>query len=208
MKHIWFDFSETIVFLNKENHDHVRYSSYAQATKKPINKALIAEYERLYRKHKQSNAAVFWSLGLPADYWSTKINSVDPREIYQLADAAIPEILEKMRHVIPISLFSNIQVDRILNVFGIQSSWFAHILTAGMLKEPKPALDGFQKMVELSKVPPDELLYIGDDVEKDIRPAKKAGIQTGLMWSNSPEADYSFERFEDILTLVQKSEAE
>lgn len=71
-----------------------------------------------------------------------------------------------------------------------------------MLTEPKPALEGFYKMVELSNVPAAEILYIGDDIGKDIRPAKQVGVQAGLMWKQSEEADYSFVNFEDIFKIL------
>lgn len=78
---------------------------------------------------------------------------------------------------------------------------FTHVISAGMIKEPKPALDGYYKMIEFSVLPPNEILYIGDDVGKDVLPAKQVGILTGLMWSKSDEADYCFGGFEEILNI-------
>ena len=101
----------------------------------------------------------------------------------------------------PISLFSNIQLENILPNLGINTDLFTHFLSFRMLKELKPALDGFYKMVELSVLPPHEILYIGEDVGKDILPAKKAGILSGLMWTKSEDADYCFDNFEDILNI-------
>jgi FMN phosphatase YigB (HAD superfamily) len=203
IKHIWFDFSETIALLHAEAHNNLRYNSYASVVKKPVTQELIDEYEALYEKNNHSNAAIFRSLGLPGNYWSDKINSVDPSELYKLADESIPEILKKLKEIVPISIFSNIKLGKVLADLGIDTEWFQHILSAGMVKEPKPALDGFYKMIELSQLPPNEILYIGDHVGKDIIPAKKVGIQAGLMWSKSDEADYCFEKFEDVVGLFK-----
>ncbi len=71
-----------------------------------------------------------------------------------------------------------------------------------MLERPKPALDGFYKIIELSKISAKEILYIGDNIEKDIKPAKQVGLLTGLIWQKSDEANYSFEKFEDILKIL------
>ena len=71
------------------------------------------------------------------------------------------------------------------------------------VKKPKPALDGFRLVIELSKLPPENILFIGDSVEKEVLPAKSLGILTGLIWSFSPEADYCFNSFQEILELVQ-----
>jgi FMN phosphatase YigB (HAD superfamily) len=59
-------------------------------------------------------------------------------------------------------------------------------------------------MIELSKIPAQEILYIGDDVGKDVKPAKQVGVKAGLMWKKSDEADYSFENFEDILDIFNE----
>lgn len=201
VKHIWFDFSETIAFLKKERHDRLRYETYSQVVGKPISDELISEYENLYKKFNHSNAAIFRSLGQTSNFWSERVNSVEPAELYELADKNLPEFLKKLKNFVPISLFSNIQLGKILAALNINPEWFTHIISAGMVKEPKPALDGFYKIIELSGVPAQEILYIGDDVGKDVRPAKQVGIQAGLVWKKSDEADYSFKNFESILGI-------
>jgi FMN phosphatase YigB (HAD superfamily) len=202
IKHVWFDFSDTIAFINREAHDKLRYESYAAATGKPVTPELIKEYEELYRKNQKSNAAVFRSLGLPSGYWSDRVNSADPGAFYKLAESTIPAVLQEIRTIVPISIFSNINLEKVLPSLGIQLEWFSHILASSTLKNPKPALDGFYKMIELSVLPPEQILYIGDDVGKDILPAKTVGIQAGIMWHEAPEADYSFKNFEDILPTI------
>lgn len=204
IKHIWFDFSETIAFLKKERHDRLRYETYSELVKKPMSDELISEYEKLYEKFNHSNAAIFRSFNQPSDFWSECVNSVKPSELYKLADESVPDVLQKLRELLPISLFSNIQLEKILVALDINPSWFTHILSAGMVKEPKPALHGFHKMVELSAVPAREILYIGDDVGKDVLPSKQVGIQAGLMWKKSDKADFSFENFQKILDLFSK----
>lgn len=203
IKHIWFDFSETIAFLKKERHDQLRYETYSQLIGKPVNKELVAEYENLYKKFNHSNAAIFRSLGQASNFWSERVNAIEPSELYKLASKNVPEILKKVKEFVPISLFSNIELEKILTALDINPKWFMHIISAGMVKEPKPALDGFYKMVELSGIPAQEILYIGDDVGKDIKPGKQVGVKTGLMWKKSDEADYSFEKFEEILNIFK-----
>ena len=202
IKHIWFDFSETIAFLKKERHNRLRYETYSKVIGKPISNELITEFENLYKKHNHSNAAIFRSLGQSSNFWSECVNSVESSELYELADKNIPDVLEKIRKFVPISIFSNIQLGKILTSLNINPKWFTHILSSGMVKEPKPALDGFYKMIELSGIPAGEILYIGDDVGKDVKPAKQVGVKAGLMWKKSGEADYSFESFEDILEIL------
>lgn len=203
IKHVWFDFSETIAFLKKERHDRLRYETYSEIVGKSISDELITKYETLYKKYNHSNSAIFRTLGQTSNFWSECVNAVESSELYELADKNIPNALEEIKKFVPISIFSNIQLEKILPSLNINPEWFTHILSAGTVKEPKPALDGFYKMIELSEIPAEEILYIGDDIGKDVRPAKQVGVLAGLMWKKSDEADYSFEKFEDVLLLFQ-----
>ena len=126
---------------------------------------------------------------------------------YRLTDKNIPSVLEQMSKIIPISIFSNIKLNKVLPALGIDHKWFAYILSASMIKNPKPALDGFYKVIELSGLPPEEILYVGDDIGKDVIPAKTVGIKTGVVFEELPEADYSFKDFKDILEFVKLNDA-
>lgn len=61
--------------------------------------------------------------------------------------------------------------------------------------KPKPDLAGFRKMVELSGADAGDVLYVGDKVNKDVLPAKQVGMQTCLLWAESPEADFCARTF-------------
>lgn len=203
IKHIWFDFSDTLASVNDEAHNKLRYESYAKIVGKPITPELIDEYEKLYKEHKYSNSSIFKSLGKMSDFWSEIIGAVNPRTLYYLTDPNIPEVLEQMNKIIPISIFSNINLDKTLSPLGIKPEWFRHILNASKMGSIKPALPGFYKVIELSGVLPKEILYTGDEIEKDIIPAKTVGIKTETVFKKFPEADYYFEDFRDILEFVK-----
>lgn len=111
--------------------------------------------------------------------------------------------MQQLRQKIPILIFSNLRLDTILPALHIAPAWFTYIISSGMVKDPKPALEGFYKMIELSSLPAEEILYIGDHVEKDVLPAKKVGVKTGIMWKQSDKADYSFNTFESILDILE-----
>lgn len=205
IKHLWFDFSDTIARINKEESEKIFHSSYATTVGKELTPELIHEYKELVKQYK-SNSAVFASLGLPATFLADQTSKMDPHKIYQLIDAHIPEVVQKLKDIVPVSIFSNNRLDTLLPALSLELEWFTHILGPDAVKKPKPDLEGFNKMIELSGVPADEILYIGDNVEKDLVPAKKVGIATGLLWAQSSEADYCFADFQDILSLVQKGE--
>lgn len=202
IKHIWFDFSDTIAHIDRSVYNKILYSSYAKAVGEEVNEELKQEYSEALQKHK-SNSAVFASLGFPADHLADCISVVDPKKLYTLADKNIPDIIKHLKGILPVSIFSNNKLGTILPALGIDTKWFTHILGPNDVKKPKPALDGFHKMVELSGVKPAEILYIGDDVHKDLLPAKKVGIITGLLWKKSDEADYCFKDFRAVLEHIR-----
>jgi HAD superfamily hydrolase (TIGR01549 family) len=202
IKHVWFDFSDTIASNNAAVHDQLKYESYAQVLGRPVDEQLKHEFDLAYEAHHHSNSDIFYSLGKPAGWWAEQMARQDPATLFQLTEADIPEMLQAIKRHVPISIFSNITLDQALPALGIQPDWFDHILSSGMAGKPKPALDGFRKIVELSRLQPDEILYVGDVVGKDILPAKAVGLQAGIIYAKSEEADYSFDSFRDIVELV------
>lgn len=204
VKHIWFDFSETIANINKEEHDRLKYSAYAEVAGRPVDDELKKDFDEQYKTHNNSIADMFYSLGKLSGWWSDQVATIDPSKLYKLAEDDIPQLLLEIRKHVPISIFSNINLDEPLSALGIDAAWFDHILSSGMVGRPKPALDGFYKIVELSKVEPSQILYVGDHESKDILPAKKVGLQTGIIWNKSDKADYNFNSFQEILDFVAK----
>lgn len=203
IKHIWFDFSETIGMINKKAHENLRYETYAKVVHKQVTPELIAEYEKFYEQYGHSNSAVFKSLGMTAGYWSGIVNALDPHSFYTLMDPMIPKVFEELHKLIPISIFSNINMGNILPTLGINVNWFTNLLSSSMVGAPKPALDGYKKLVQLSNLQPGEILYVGDDVTKDVIPAKAVGLKTGVILQKQSEADYSFENYEALLDFVK-----
>ncbi len=200
IKHIWFDFSETISRSNNEAHARLRYATYAEVTGKPVTPELISEYDTLLRQHK-GHSALFVSLGKSAGFWSDRIRS-EAKVLLRLADPESPSVFETLKEKVPISVFSNVHAALLLPDMGIKPEWFTFFLGPDEVKNPKPALDGFRMLIEASQLPPENILYVGDHLEKELRPAKSVGLQTGLMWGSSPEVDYSFGRFRDILDIL------
>jgi HAD superfamily hydrolase (TIGR01549 family) len=199
IKHIWFDYSDTLAVLLDE-HDKVLYETYSRIVNKPIDENLINEVKEQYKIHK-SNSAIFSHIGMPPGYWSREINSKDPATLYALADPEIPTVLKQLKEKVQISIFSNMDMKKLLPAIGIAPNLFTHFLSSADIKNPKPALDGFYKIIELSNLPAENILFVGDSIDKEMIPAKKVGLQTGLMWSSSEQADYSFLNFSDLLKI-------
>lgn len=205
IKHVWFDLEGTLTIRSdkfNDAHNKLRYKTYAEVVGKPLTEELKQEFEKLYAKH-GSNSAVFRSLGCASDFWQKRFNTLDKTKYYSPVKT-IYKTLEKLKEKVPISIFTNLkqrEVENTLKIININKSWFKFIIYGDDIKERKPALDGFYLMIKKSNSPPEEILYVGDRVKVDVLPAKEVGIKTCLVWDKSGEADYSFEHFEDILSL-------
>lgn len=205
IKHIWFDMDGTLTIHTDEFiavHNDLRYQTYAQIVGREVDENLIAEYEALYKKY-ASNSAVFTSLGKPSDYWMQYYDQIDQTRYYE----PIPDIyhtIDKLKDIVPVSLFTNARLanaQKTLSVVNVNADWFTHILAGDDVAKRKPALDGFHLMIEKSGIPANQILYVGDRVDVDIKPAKAVGMLSCLVYGSSDQADFSFDKFSDLLTL-------
>lgn len=207
IKHIWFDVEGTLTIRSEEfnkAHNQLRYQTYAEITGKPIGNILKKEFEKLYSIH-GSNSAVFRSLGCSSDFWQKQFNKLDKAKFYQPVKT-VYSTLKKLKKIVPISIFTNLksdEIDKILKIINVEKQWFHYVLSGDDIKERKPALDGFYKIIKQSKLPSTQILYVGDRMQVDILPAKQVGIKTCLVWGKSKEADYAFENFEHILKIFK-----
>jgi HAD superfamily hydrolase (TIGR01549 family) len=202
IKHIWFDFSDTIGRINTPVADAAVLEAFAEVTKRKQSPELAEEVKVLRQQH-GSTTAIFTSLGMPATFLVDRLGRIDPQVLYSLTDPNIPRVLQELNQILPISIFSNNRLDTILPALGVSPQWFTHILGPDRVARPKPFPDGFEMMIRLSGVAAGEILFIGDEVKKDLLPARALGIRTGLLWSVSDEADYCFRDFQDILEKFQ-----
>ena len=69
----------------------------------------------------------------------------------------------------------------------------------GVLKPHQRAFDG---MVKTMHVQPFETLYVGNNIEYDIRGAKKAGLRAALRGRQNSAADLSFSNWEELTQWV------
>jgi FMN phosphatase YigB (HAD superfamily) len=206
IQHIWFDFAGTLYRETPDftkAHDDFRFHVYADLQGITDPARAKAEYLELYKQH-GSNSAVFRALGKPSDYWMNALDDFDFTALLQ-PDPAVPETLIKLKDTVPLSLFTNFvprRITMLLEHLDIPTDCFTHVLSGDDISERKPALDGFYKMIKLSGVPASQIMYIGDRVDVDIKPAKQVGMQTCLIYGKSEEADYCVAGFREIADVV------
>ena len=101
------------------------------------------------------------------------------------------EVLQKLRADYPMVLVSNFygNISVVLQEFGLDGI-FSHIVESAVVGVRKPDPRIFSLGVEALGLRPEEVVVVGDSIDKDIIPAAKAGCQTvwfkGEGWTNDP----------------------
>ncbi len=208
IKHIWLDVGGTLYRETPEFdavHDVLRYKTYAEIVGEHDLAKATSLYNALYKEH-GSNSAVFSSLGKPSDFWQQVFDDIDLTGLIA-PDPTEQAALKELSQLVPVSLFSNFKPEKIaqvLRLLDIPRSYFTHILSGDDITKRKPDLEGFEKMQELSALPANQMLYVGDRAKVDVLPAKKVGMQTCLLWSQSSEADYSATDYREFLSVIKQ----
>lgn len=209
IKHVWFDMAGTLYHETpsfKVEHNRLKYITYSKLVGQNDLEKAKQEYEALYSKH-GSNSAVFVSLGKPSNYWQNAFDQLDVTNLLQ-PDSAVVKTLTTIKQIVPISLFSNFRLDQLestLKHLGIPMKDFTHVLSGDDIVERKPALHGFRRMIELSNLPPNQVMYVGDRVDVDIKPAKQVGMATCLVYSQSEEADYNIQSIPKLVDIIKEN---
>ena len=89
------------------------------------------------------------------------------------------------------------------------SDYFEAVLTCEDTKVRKPSAKAFDKILKKLDLNPEEVLMVGDSLDKDIQGAKEIGMKTcfakygdmGLS-NNSINPDYIIYGFDEILKIV------
>lgn len=110
------------------------------------------------------------------DAWSAMILDIPAKRV---------NILQKLRENFNVYLFSNtnqIHIDGLLLSFRTQHgidfpNLFKKAYYSHEIKDRKPELSSYQKVIELSGINPDESIFV-DDLEKNIIAAQETGLKT------------------------------
>ncbi len=116
------------------------------------------------------------------------------------------EVLKKLSRHFPLVVITNGNV--LLERIGLDGH-FKHVLKAGNGRRMKPAPDMFRMMAAQLKLPPSQILHVGDDVTTDVFGAIRNGYQAA--WINSQGQEWRnlhtlphlmLQDIRDLLTLL------
>ncbi len=142
---------------------------------------------------------------------------MNPREI-QLSDFypdALPclEALRKAGFKIGMSGNQPKSAEQLLHTMNLPVDYLASSATWGV---EKPDAKFFEKILEITKLEPAQITYVGDRLDNDVLPAKAIGMKAvflergpwGIIHAQRPEvqkADLHLRSLEDLLPWLQKN---
>lgn len=91
-----------------------------------------------------------------------------------------------------------------LKVLGVPPETFELYVTSEVVGTTKPHPEGFQYVLNYTKLPPSSHLMIGDREQVDLVPAKKLGMRTCMVWSEKKSiiADATLPTVYDITGIL------
>ena len=114
------------------------------------------------------------------------------------------EVLLQLKERCPLVLVSNFygNIETVLREFRLDGI-FSHVVESAVVGVRKPNPQIFTLGVEALGLRPEEVTVVGDSIDKDIVPARKAGCQTvwirGEQWTDDPVDETQTDRVIDDL---------
>ena len=96
-------------------------------------------------------------------------------------DDKIHEVMSALAKKVPLIAITNGNVDT--QKTGL-TEYFEAVLHASVVRPSKPAPDMFHEAADMLSLPPKAILHVGDNLEKDVMGAIKAGMQSAWIAAN------------------------
>lgn len=148
-------------------------------------------YRDLVKKH-GSNGKVFANeFGTDSGFFARIVGQTDFEAILR-EDKQLQEMIRTLKEreyqlgILTTERYSTIlKVMEIMKLtlgdFSMENGTEYPILCSENVEKKKPSLEGFQKIVEVTGAAPDQIVYVGDSLSKDIKPPLSMGINAVLV---------------------------
>ena len=188
---------------NQSNYS-IFQEAYSYSDKKVINESLILDANLLLMNEKMCfYIAEFLNINDQSTI-SKVASAITDVQAYYLKRNKL--ILEKLVPHYKLGIISNFSgnLKKILEEFEL-SPYFNFVLDSYHVGFSKPDPRIFELAIKTCGVSSKDICFIGDNIDRDILPAKKVGMKTILISSNLAEsqADYNLSSLEDLLMLTQ-----
>jgi putative hydrolase of the HAD superfamily len=198
-KAIFFDAAGTLFYLTKTVGDHyalVGEEIGLSLDLKKLDRAFHAAWKQMPKRApidgpRENDDKDWWRelVDLVLDRAAPSLNALDRDNFFEVAyehfaEAGVwelyPEVvavLQKLRPRFQLAVISNFdgRLRMILEQLGI-SKYFAHVFISSEIGADKPDPEIFRRALEFIDLKPNEVMHVGDDLERDWEAATAAGV--------------------------------
>ncbi len=134
-------------------------------------------------------------------FWNAIIENIKPKR-------GVLKFVQEMQKHHSLGIFTDefyeIVEKKLEKIFGNREKYFRFLITPEITGEMKPSPKFYEKILELTKLKPEEILVVGDSWERDLALAKKFGMKTALIAvSKEGEPDFFARDFEEFRNLFK-----
>ena len=161
-----------------------------KATAEAISKVLelppkvALELFKVCKKLYPSSTATIQAMGVPKELFHAYLGKVEFKDRLRTPPMTKTAIVQLKRNNIKIGLLTNAPLDLCLKILAaakIDSANFDSIVTGDQVKETKPSIEPFAKILNNLQLPSKKAIMVGDRPKVDLKPAKKLGMYTFLV---------------------------
>lgn len=204
------DHAETQLYHWLREHQPVIAENYSQQNLVDARVKFMRDKPELH--HDLGQLRILWLKALAQEF-TLPVDWVDPAFEHFLTArnqvVLFPEVegaLEQLssQYILGVITNGNAEIHRV----GLGHLFaFAHSSAAAGVAKPEPLI--FQQALEMANVQAHEMVYIGDDPEKDVIGANRAGLRTIWFnpsqreWSEDVKPDAIMTNFSEVVRLIQ-----
>lgn len=169
----------------------------------------VDKAERNFRKRYKkfgSHTMTMTSFGVDGVEFFTGVWDSIPLEEYIKKDAKMVKMIDSLKNLRHLVLSNSNRVDQIekkLRLIGFGKKAFEFILSTVDIGFVKPDKRPFEAILAKTNLKADQVLFVGDRVDTDIKGAKGVGMRACLVGGDSSEADISLARVYDVEKLFR-----
>ncbi len=195
LEHIWFDCDGTLYVQTPEmsaRRDEATCSAISEKLNQPKDK--VMERFREGRRNRGTRAlSIKYEFGFSDEESRKLANASDISDLVQADPLLNEKFISLKQKGLKISIYTNSLRPRLTDILaklGISSALFSYMMT---IEEGggKPA--GYDEIIVRSKCYPFEMMFVGDNLQADIEPARRRRMHTLLVGAEKPLMDRSEE---------------
>jgi FMN phosphatase YigB (HAD superfamily) len=148
-----------------------------------------------------TKVAIMMNLGISRLDMQEDMALVDPGAFLE-PDPKLNMMLQKLSQNYELGIITNVlkkAVDKILSALALDSGMFTHFVSVDNTQNSKPHSEPFLKAIKLSDNKPEQCVYVGDSITKDLIPAKQVGMKT--IWVSQGQS-YEGPNIDSVATTI------